>query len=90
MSKYSGMHLHDSPDQQTPNPGRVHPFRAKLALTAVFTSPVYLLGFGQKETRPSSHNGYVHSWGARKAQPPDASPVNQGFFASAAWAEPTG
>lgn len=90
MGKYSDVHLYDSPDQQTPNLGEVHSFRDKLALTAVFTSPVHLLGSGQGWTRPSSHNGYVHASGAKKAQSPDASPVNQGFFASAAWAEPTG
>lgn len=32
MSKYSDVHLHNSPAQQIPNPGRVHPFNAKLSL----------------------------------------------------------
>lgn len=32
MSKYSDVHLHDSPGQQIPNPGRVYPFKAKFSL----------------------------------------------------------
>lgn len=44
MSKYLDVHSQESPGQQIPNPGRVHPFKAKLSLTAVFTGFVYLLG----------------------------------------------
>lgn len=40
MSKYSDVYLYDSPGQQIPNPGRVHQFKAKLSLTAVFTGHV--------------------------------------------------
>lgn len=49
MSKYSDVHLQESPGQQISNPGRVHPPKAKLPLTAVFTGLVCLLGSVENE-----------------------------------------